>query len=78
MLKPSFPNISKEYGDSPSSGKWEIILGAIFLSGSGDLNGSNFGHLNFFQSYKQRFVNIEYRLKSKLPRTIRKASIKLK
>ena len=51
---------------------------AIFLSGSGNLNRSDFDHSNLFQSYKQRSVNIDHRLKSKLSRTIRKTSMKLK
>ena len=45
-------------------GKWEIFLGD-FLSGGENLAKSDFDHWNLFQSYKQHFVNIEKRLKSK-------------
>ena len=54
------------------------MLGAIFLSGSGNLNGSDFDHSNLFQSYKQCSVNTDHRLKSKLATRIRKTSVKLK
>ena len=37
----------------------------FFLSGGGNLARSGFDHWNLFRSYKQHFVNIENRLKSK-------------
>ena len=40
--------------NSPSGGEWELLLGGVF------------DHLNFFQSLKQHFVNMEHWLKSKL------------
>ena len=36
------------------------------LLGGGNLAKSNFDHLNFFQSSKQRAVHIDYQLESKL------------
>ena len=65
-------------GIPPVWEKWEVMLGAIFLSGSGNLNGSDFDHSNLFQSYKQCSVNTDHRLKSKLATRIRKTSVKLK
>ena len=43
----------------PKGEKWEVLLGVIFLSSSGNLSGSNFDHLKLFD-VKQHSINIEH------------------
>ena len=68
-INQGFPNSVKGRGKPHLNGGNGKFFWGIFLSGGGNLTRSDFDHLNLFQSYKQHFVNIENRLKSKLQRT---------